>query len=346
MIEAIRPGGGGMSVNIKKMLVESVAELAIREISSDPKRAIRSLLDLGQQNTQGGFRCQFLKFCQKTLEDESSPYYEMVYNAIRQIDRETVKTLCVNLGYHSWSRGARQLRSFRDRTGVCLPWNVTFHLDRTTDEEALRQYGKLMERGQSSGVYCYSFMLSDGFACAEWLFGLMLANKECVFFLFLPSGADAWEPERLRLLHNAVMLVNTGGPDWERALARLNGAGCVAGIYRSYATDEDAAEIESGRWLEQTAGQPCLCALALADPSAADGPCRRVRSYVEHSRSDPEAPTFVVDYYRDFSSVSEIIVGRPLFSGVAADGCHTACDGYREVPAEEPLPDCLILDPA
>ena len=63
-----------------------------------------------------------------------------------------------------------------------------------------------------------------------------------------------------------------------------------------------------------------------------------MQHYVERCWSDPAVPTFAVNYYRDFSSVSEIIVGTPVFLGISADGGLTCSDGHREVPADAALP--------
>lgn len=65
-------------MDIKKLVLESVVRHYIQEISEDPRRGIRKLVDLGQQNTKGGFRDNFLRFSHNLLRDEESPYYILV----------------------------------------------------------------------------------------------------------------------------------------------------------------------------------------------------------------------------------------------------------------------------
>lgn len=334
-------------MDIKKLVLESVVRHYIQEISEDPRRGIRKLVDLGQQNTKGGFRDNFLRFSHNLLRDEESPYYILVHNAVEKIDSNTLECVCINLGYNSWTKGAGLLRRTQQEKGITLPWNVTFHLDDGVEQRGLRWCRTFMEAGQRQGICSYSFLTAPGFQAWEELCGILWAFPDCGIFLFLPDGAVEWDAESLARLHNTVLLVDSTAQDWEKDLNDLCGNGCMCGLYRTYGSEEDAEEITSGRWLDQAAGYPTACAMAVAMPEASESLCAQVRDYIVQARGNPQAPTIPVDYYSDFTAISNVIVGTSAFLGIQADGTVTTSDGRRELSADKQVdwsqPEALLL---
>lgn len=318
------------------MVLESVVKHYIQEISDDPKRGIRKLVDLGQQNTRGGFRASFLRFSRDLLRDEESPYYILVQNAAERIDSQILQRICINFGYNSWTKGAGLLRQTRQEKGAVLPWNITIHLDEDmTGHRGLQWCRDLIAAGEEQGIYSYSLFTGHGFRSWEALYGLLASVPDCGIFLFLPAQDAGWEREALLRLRNTVLLVDFASDSWAEQLGRFCESGCMCGLYRRYRSPADGAEIVSGRWLEQTAGYAIPCAIALAAPDAPEELCGQVREYVLQARENPKTPTVLVDYYSDFASISEVIVGRPAFLGIGADGRVTTSDGWRELPADK-----------
>lgn len=307
-------------MDIKKLLVESVVERYIREIATDPRRGIRKLVDLGRQNTKGGFRDKFLQYSREMLRDESSPYYALGYNAITRLDHGVLKTMSVNMGYNCWTKGAAQLRGSQKERGITLPWNVTFHFDRTSGESSLSWCRSLVAQGQRLGIYSYSVFLSEDFAQEAALEQLLKQNAECAFFIFLPSGASAETAEAVSRTDNAFVLVDTGHGGAEAALSRLSRTGRLFGVYRFYETSRDVEELCADRWLEPVEGMPCLCAISVARPETDAALRRQVCEYKEAFRAKPRAPMVAADYDSDFAAIGTIIVERPVFLSVNADG--------------------------
>ena len=59
------------------------------------------------------------------LENETSPYYQLLDRALRTCDRQTLKTFGINVGYEACSKGARRIREIEAAQGFNVPWALT-----------------------------------------------------------------------------------------------------------------------------------------------------------------------------------------------------------------------------
>lgn len=85
--------------DLTRLLIESAVDRALRDMERDSHRTIRNLLDLALTFSKGSFERHFFTLCQQMLEDESSPYYQLLDRALRTCDRQTLKTFGINVGY-------------------------------------------------------------------------------------------------------------------------------------------------------------------------------------------------------------------------------------------------------
>ena len=111
--------------DLTRLLIESAVDRALRDMERDSHRTIRNLLDLALTFSKGSFERHFFTLCQQMLEDESSPYYQLLDRALRTCDRQTLKTFGINVGYEGCSKGARRIREVEAAGGFKVPWALT-----------------------------------------------------------------------------------------------------------------------------------------------------------------------------------------------------------------------------
>ena len=87
--------------DLTRLLIENTVDRALRDMERDAHRSLRNLVDLALTFSKGTFERHFLTLCRSMLENETSPYYQLLDRALRTCDRQTLKTFGINVGYEA-----------------------------------------------------------------------------------------------------------------------------------------------------------------------------------------------------------------------------------------------------
>ena len=63
-----------MKQDMNRMLIEATIRRVLKNIQESPERAVRNLVDLGLEFSDGRFQKQFLRTTQKMLRNQESAY--------------------------------------------------------------------------------------------------------------------------------------------------------------------------------------------------------------------------------------------------------------------------------
>ncbi len=77
--------------DLTRLLIENTVDRALRIWSGTPTAPFESGRP-GAHLFQGTFERHFLTLCRSMLENETSPYYQLLDRALRTCDRQTLKT--------------------------------------------------------------------------------------------------------------------------------------------------------------------------------------------------------------------------------------------------------------
>ena len=91
--------------DLTRLLIENTVDRALRDMERDAHRSLRNLVDLALTFSKGTFERHFLTLCRSMLENETSPYYQLLVRALRTCDRQTLKTFGITVGYEACSKG-------------------------------------------------------------------------------------------------------------------------------------------------------------------------------------------------------------------------------------------------
>lgn len=110
------------SVNtIARTLIQTVVRQKLNAIKSDPERSLRNLVDMGLSFAASSEQKRFLQQAQRTLQDENSAYYRIIYDMALHVDTEHLMGFGMNLGYNSLTAGARTIAGWKANAATISP---------------------------------------------------------------------------------------------------------------------------------------------------------------------------------------------------------------------------------
>lgn len=106
---------------INRILIEAVVKNTLKEIEDSPERSIRRLVDMALNFSEGRFKNDFFGVAQRMLENENSPYYDLIRDVVTHVDHERILRLGMNVGFNSCTEGAKTIRKMRKRLVLISP---------------------------------------------------------------------------------------------------------------------------------------------------------------------------------------------------------------------------------
>ncbi|MCD8005708.1 MAG: hypothetical protein LUF29_01855 [Oscillospiraceae bacterium] len=165
--------------NNAKSIIEAYVGKKLEDMRDNPDRESRNLVDLALALSAGRFQKHFLSIAHSMLEDENSPYYALIHDAIKNVGTANILKFGMNTGYNSFTAGARTIRNLEKERGYNIPWSIIFYIDNTSfSEEA---YSEAIRQGKKLGIYTYVFFCSEIPVTITELFD---NESECAFILF------------------------------------------------------------------------------------------------------------------------------------------------------------------
>lgn len=325
-----------------RIIIADAVKKGIRNIKTDPCRSIRNLVDLGNHFSTGRFQQAFFENTQTLLRDPQSPYYDLIHNAVTNVDSETLTTLGVNTGYMSWTYGAAKIRNIEQEAGYNIPW--TLFLDYRCPFDDPLDFTRIIEEGQPLGIYTYMLFLGSDQAEASATIRRLANYPESSFILFSDDAAVsavlALEDSALR---NVVISIGLNQPDCVNHTRLLAEKKRFFGIHLFYG-DADVPAILSGAYIERMAETGAVLANFIAKGNCSREARTEVASYIRNIRIGQAYPIFPVALYSDADYVERIISsGNPCMIHIGKNGAVTTSDGdtpgidARRVPLRQIL---------
>lgn len=316
-----------------RTMVEHILRQSLHQVQQDPKRTVRNLVDLGLEASGGRLQQRFLATAQTMLAQQDSPYYDLVRNAVNQVDQDRLLTFGLNLGWNGLTQGACRLRELEEQRGHNIPWSLTFHLAARPAGLSAQDYLRLIQEGMELGIYVY-FLMPEDFPSFHTALELAKKSQACAFFLCLPPGCDlAAELPALEGLPNLLLGLDTMEPGWQARANLLREGRYLYSLCRRYATPEDVEDIVSGRWMERVLPYGGLAAILISAGGASrQEPQRPVHGYTLDSRMAQRYPMLLLDLYPDTLYLDVLLSDGPCFAGFLPDGTLTEFRAGQEAP--------------
>ena len=330
-----------MKQDLARVAIELAVKRGIEDIRTDHKRSIRRLVDLGNHFANGRFHKYFFNLVQTMLEDEDSAYYHLVSEIVNRVDAATIATMGINIGYNSWTVGAKTIRANEAELGFNIPWAISFFLDSEAGDSALsiEQIESVLEQGKQLGIYSYILFLERESGDLEPLFSLFERQPDCAFALLHRRCATARLP--VEPVHNVIQLFPLD-EGFSACAEALREGGGLFGSYLSYGETE-ARHILSGEWTRELERADCHFAAAISQPGCPQSVQETVQEHINAVRANQQHAVFVCDLFADMIFVDRVISQEPCCFGVGVDG-QTLADVPNRLPGPYNVKQHKLLD--
>lgn len=313
-----------------RLVVESLVSRSIRKIADDPERGLRNLVDMGAAMAKGRFQKQYMKIVQGVLRSENCPYYELVCRLTRSTSTSNLTAFGVNVGWQSWTVGARRIRAYESAHSVDVPWSLTLRMEGGGPEV---DWAGLVQAGQEAGICTYFLHTGEDRAALNRAAALAESAPCCAFLLFAGPGAVSRAMEQLGALDNVMTVIDAAAEGWQEAAGQLREERRLYGFWRLCEGDERVEQAES--WLEELQHEGGPVVFLAAGPECTEAGRTALCRFTRAAWDQQRYPLLVFDYYSDILLVDEIISSGPCFAGVLPDGRPAVYRDGREQAAAE-----------
>ena len=330
------------SVNtIARTLIQTMVRQKLNSIKSDPERSLRNLVDMGLSFAGTGAQQRFLQQAQLALQDESSAYYRIIYDAVLHVDTEHLIGFGMNLGYNSLTAGSRIIRRLESERGYDIPWCLTLVLNRRGFDDHEAAYADLIEQGKKMGIYTYLLMAQE---LPTGLLPLLQQQRDCAFLLFAAPG-DLTEDviDIIAQLKNVVPVIRYEDGT-EEICSAMRQREMLYSVFLPYHREKAENLLTDGvmQDIEQL-HSPLTCFVAYTSPENCT-PSPLYQSIVS-ARNDLHLQTIPVELWEDLRFIDSVISPRSSHSVafdaegrlIRTDGSSDSSLSFIEKPLEEIL---------
>ena len=302
--------------------VKAAVESGLSALERDPVRGARNMLDLGQYFSHTHRQKAFFQMAKNVLGRKHSRYINLIKRAMASVDRETLKTVGINLGYFSWSRGARVIRSVEAECGFNVPWSFVIRMEDVGEGSLTVDEARgFIAQARELGAHTFWITLSTERADADGIIDMCGQFRDCAFILLTP--AELITPsvaERALAQHNVAFCVRSGAEDaLARAAEILRNARLMYGLYMIY-DDANCERILSGGAILHADEIGGVFVMFVHAPGSSEDCRARVHEYAMREKTAPDRPVFIIDFFSDLDAVDGIISSQPCYIEVDARG--------------------------
>lgn len=316
--------------DVTRKLVEIAIDKGISDIETDPDRGIRKLVDLGLDFSIGRFQKSFFELTSTMLRNEQSAYYTLIRDSVAMFSHDAIKRLGINVGYNSWTMGARIIRENEAKYGFNIPWLIGAQLSQSGSVTADTLSGVIKD-GRDIGIFSYWLVISDA---PSLLTAVELAERfpDCEIAIFAVSGIVTGEfVLAIEGVHNILVSVPVSD---EEAAHLLLPTGCMLCRHIIY-DDSNIDFITSGDFVTETVDLGFRTACLVVSPSCSSKANSEAVEYVRNLRANQTHPIALTELFSDIIYVDHIISGEPCFMWIGSDGKITvATDHIHETGIE------------
>ncbi len=219
-----------MEKTMSGILIETVVKATLKNLKEDPERCIRNLVDMALRFSENQFQQDFFQKIQDALKNENSSYYALVRDLASYADEEHLLCFGMNLGYHSCTCGAQQIRQKEKELNHNIPWTILFQIGSRSLEHMAR-YDAAISDGEKLGIHTW-MLFAPG--VSRRLPELIQEHPDSAFFLFCePEDITDDFLDNVAELKN-VMLAPRYQEGWEDAYGRIRASGLPYSVYFPY----------------------------------------------------------------------------------------------------------------
>lgn len=102
----------------------------------------------------------FFEISRAMLNNENSPYYPLIEDVLKHMDKEKLIDFGLNIGYNGCTTGAHMIRKLKRTEDINVPWLLSLVID-TSLPDFITKYDSVLKQGKELGIYTYFLYTKD-----------------------------------------------------------------------------------------------------------------------------------------------------------------------------------------
>ncbi len=301
-------------------VIKTAVKNGIRYIQDNPKRGVRNLLDLGEYFASGRFQKSFFVLAHEMLNNEDSCYYTMIENAVKNINHDTLTNFGINMGYNSFTFGAKIIREKEKALDCKIPWILVFDFRKKAENHLGKdEIIDLISQGKGMGIYSYIVLIDKNDILIE-LSSIIKNNDDCAFIAVLnPEVINEEYAEKISKITNLCLLVTIDNLNVHIAnVEYLKEYKCMYGGCFYY-DENNYSYIEEGKVSDMILSMNSSFGLMIGKQNCSLKAEAGTDNYIYDSRYN-NSPVFIMELYEDINRINKIISDNTCFLSVDSIG--------------------------
>ena len=304
-----------MTAKTSRIIIKTFIKTALKDSDESPERCARNLVDMALNFANGRFQQSFFEMSRTILNNENSPYYPLIEDALKHMDKEKLLEFGLDLGYNSCTSGAHIIRKLKRTENINVPWLLSMIID-TARPDFLSDYQSVLTQGKELGIYTYFITVPKDPAK---VLPLIRNNPDCAVILLCDTSDITEDFAGTAETLNNLLFAVTYGDQAETACLILRDHQLLYSLYNVY-SDESSSDILCGTYFHFAEEMHSLFAAVLAEPDCTEEIRRSVYQTVENSRISQLYRTVPLDLFYDTEKIGNIISSPASVVGFDADG--------------------------
>lgn len=304
-----------MTAKTSRIIIKTFVKTALKDADESPERCTRNLVDMALHFSKGRFQQEFFEMARAMLNNENSPYYPLIEDTLRHMDKEKLIEFGMNLGYNGCTQGAHIVRKIKRTENINVPWLLFLNIDPSC-EDLLSRYQTVFDQGKELGIYVY-FLYTD--KEPEKLLPLIKHNPDCAMILLCHS-ASVTEDFAVAAESLDNMLIGVDYDDsTDAACLVLRDHRLLYSVYRRY-REKESEEILSGSYARFAEELHCPFVAVVAGPDCSTSVRENVYKAIVGARVAQKYRTIPLDLLYDTERIGNIISPPSSVIGFKPDG--------------------------
>jgi len=317
---------------VTRAIIKVAAEKGMKNMSENPDRAIRYLVDLAGSFSNSEFQKSFFDAAIEELQNKESMYFKLVKRITEETNPSSIVTFGINLGYNCWTMGAGMIKKYVESKGFYVPWYLAFSLGKDCKLRVF-DINALIEQGKKMGIYSYVFIIGSDYSDFDLLVAALKKQKECACMLMAdPEMITQQRAEHIFGAQNVMLLLNMENTSEFFAVAdRLQQLGCFYGGFSGYGR---VKKIDPSELLRSGEQARCATVFFLRNMEDMHDGIFQDSLGINDNRENITAASFPVDLYQDFALIDNNVSGHACMAMIMNDGSVVTAD-MGKIDAQE-----------
>lgn len=305
-----------MPTDLNRLLVESTIRKTFKEIKKSPERAIRNLIDLGIEFSDGYLQKSFLQSVQNMLSNQNSAYYALVKDCVSSVDPDILTTFWTNFSYNGCAKGVKTIREIESDRKFNIPWALLLDIDTETMDIKPDIYHSVLQQGRALGIYTYLLSIAGN---PEKIIPIIQKRPDCVFVLFL-RGCQISDSfiEKAKNIKN-VMFSISDDADMSEACRKLRNSKLLYSIDLHY-TEQDKRWILAKQRLDTFTKRHPVFVILHSDEYEISKVQHDIYDYVISVRNNAQYPFILLELKQDMLLLNRLFSSNELSIGFDSSG--------------------------